>query len=62
MIILQIFTKEEEDGLVEYVLTCSLMFHGLGYEDVRRLGCQFAKKKGKIIPENWGHSGVAGKD
>ena len=40
----QVFTAIEEDALVDYIITCSTMFHGLGYGDVRRLSFEYAEK------------------
>ena len=50
------FSKEEA-GLEKYVLTCSQMFHGLGYTAVRRLS-----RRGKKYPESWEKNAMAGKE
>ena len=47
------FSKEEEAGLEEYVLTCSQMFHRRGYTAVRRLSFEYAQRRGKKYPESW---------
>ena len=56
----QVFTKEE--GLEEYVVTCFLMFHGLGYVGVRRLAFEYAERKGKAYPESWRQNAMARKE
>ena len=58
----QVFSKEEEPGLEEYVLTCSQMFHGLGYTAVRRLSFEYAQRRGKKYPESWEKNAMAGKE
>ncbi len=58
----QVFTAIEEDALVDYIITCSTMFHGLGYGDVRRLSFEYAEKTGKDMPAGWRHNCMAGKD
>uniref|UniRef100_UPI00358F367E uncharacterized protein n=1 Tax=Myxine glutinosa TaxID=7769 RepID=UPI00358F367E len=58
----QIFTEEEERGLEEYILTSSVMFHGLGYVAIRRLGFEYAERKQKNVSESWRHNAMAGKD
>ena len=55
-------TKEEETGLEEYILTCSQMFHGLGYKAVRRLSFEYAQRKGKTYPISWEENAMAGKE
>ncbi|KAK3885036.1 hypothetical protein Pcinc_010691 [Petrolisthes cinctipes] len=58
----QVFTEAEEEGLADYILTCSLMFHGLSLATVRQLAFQYAMKKQKTCPESWQHNHMAGKD
>ncbi|XP_076035779.1 uncharacterized protein LOC143021873 isoform X4 [Oratosquilla oratoria] len=58
----QVFTEEEEDGLAEYIVTCSQLLHGLGLTAVRRLAFDYAMKKDKTCPDSWKHNCMAGKD
>ena len=47
---------------MDYIITCSTMFHGLCYGDVRLLSFEYAEKTGKDMPAGWTHNCKAGKD
>lgn len=58
----QIFTKEYETKLVEYLLQCSNMFHGLTPKAVRRLAFEYAHKNSLKMPDTWAINEIAGED
>lgn len=58
----QIFTTQEEQLLVEYVLTLSRMHYGLSKTMTRELAYQFAIANKKKIPQNWDSNKLAGLD
>lgn len=41
----KIFSSEQENTLVDYILTCSKMFYGLSMMDIRKLAFAMAEKK-----------------
>ena len=58
----QVFTDEEEQALVDYLVTGSKMFYGLCPIEVRGLAYKYGMQKGKRMPENWKEHKLAGED
>ena len=59
---LQVFTDEEAASLERYIIKCSAMFHGLGYEATRKLAFDYATKLQKVVPPSWSVNHIAGAD
>lgn len=49
----KVFSEEEEQLLVNYILTCAELGHGLFSEKAREIAYEFAVKNDKNIPESW---------
>ena len=50
----QVFTKQQEQQLVEYIKTCSNMNYGLAYERIRKSAFDFAMIiDGCKFPDEW---------
>lgn len=49
----QIFSKELEKALIDYIFQCSKMFYGLTITDCRKLAYDLAKANNLSIPHNW---------
>lgn len=45
-----VFTKEDEDALVDHILRCSDMYYGLSSREVKMLGYEYAKRLNKNVP------------
>lgn len=58
----QVFSKQQEEMLCEYVLKCSAMKYGMSYSQVRVFAYDYATKLGLSIPENWIENKTAGVD
>ncbi|XP_022909090.1 uncharacterized protein [Onthophagus taurus] len=58
----QVFTKEEEDMLNEYIIISSKRHYGLTLEQIRKLSYQFAKLNNFRYPPSWDENKMAGKD
>lgn len=58
----QIFTIEEENALVNYLLTCSKMNYGLTKKAAMKLACEYAKINSKNVPQSWTTNDCTGKD
>ncbi|KAJ8945485.1 hypothetical protein NQ314_009238 [Rhamnusium bicolor] len=56
----KIFTKEQEDILVNYILKCCEMGYGFSREQARKLAYEMAVKNDIKIPDNWKKSTTAG--
>lgn len=56
----QVFSKEEEQALRDYLLTASSMHYGLSKQDVKKLAYQFAKANNKTYPAAWNANCQAG--
>lgn len=54
------FSKEQEESLAEYVLTCSKMFYGLSMVEVRKLAYQMAARNDIKDPDKWKQLKIAG--
>jgi len=57
-----VFTEEEEQELLKYILTSAKMYCGLSTKEARVLAFQFAAKKKKNFPKNWTTNQIAGDD
>lgn len=49
----QIFPKELEQSLHDYIVTCSKMFYGLSLKDCCQLAYELAVKNNLKVPEKW---------
>lgn len=58
----QIFNKEQEASLTEYLLKLAQIFHGIGPKEVRRMAYDCAIKYKITLPDNWHTNKMAGKD
>jgi hypothetical protein len=58
----KIFCDEEENLLVEYLLTASKLNHGLSLKEARRLAHEYAVANSKEIPTSWTLNQTAGED
>uniref|UniRef100_A0A0A9VUF8 Jerky protein-like protein n=2 Tax=Lygus hesperus TaxID=30085 RepID=A0A0A9VUF8_LYGHE len=57
----RVFTDQDEEDLVRYLVQCSKMLCGLTRKSLARLAFGFAQRNGKLIPANWGSNGEAGR-
>ena len=55
----QVFTAEQENMLVDYIIKCSKMNYGLSYQLIRSLAFDYALKL-NCCPEKWNNNGTAG--
>lgn len=62
LIWLQVFTRDQEKALVEYIMKCSNLYYGLSILELRKLAYDFATKSGVKFPACWNASKTAGKD
>ncbi|CAK1597348.1 unnamed protein product [Parnassius mnemosyne] len=58
----QVFSKQEEKMLTEYLLNCSKMHYGLSLQQLLVLAYEFAEYSGCKYPESWKKNKCAGKD
>lgn len=58
----QVFTKEEEEELTEYLLMASRLYYGLTNNNTKTLAYQYAKMNRKSYPKNWDRNEAAGSD
>lgn len=58
----QVFSKDQEKMLCEYILQCSRVNYGMTYKQVRQLAYDYAKKLGTSMPESWTENKIAGID
>lgn len=58
----QIFTTDEEQMLVDYILTSSQMHYGLSKVNTRSLSFEYAVANGKKISKKWEETKLAGED
>jgi transposase-like protein len=58
----QVFTKEEETMLAEYLKKASRLHHGLSTVGCRHLAFQFASRNNKKYPKSWDENQIAGVD
>ena len=56
----KVFSDEEEQQLVDYIITASNMHYGLSRKEVVLLAYQFAKELSKKYPTSWDVNGKAG--
>lgn len=59
-ILLQVFTKEEEDALEQHMLYLSDIYFGLTAKQARSLAYEYAKKLDIVHPDNWNRHQLAG--
>lgn len=57
---MKVFTTEEENDLVVYIMKCANHYYGLSINELRQLAYQFATKLGVEFPENWHENKMAG--
>lgn len=50
---MQVLTSDQEQELVEYIIKCGKLNHGLTINDICKLGFQYAKKAGADYPDSW---------
>ena len=60
--LLQVFSTEEEDALVDYVKKCSDHYYGLSIVELRQLAYQLAKKIQVNYPPKWNANEMSGRD
>ncbi|KAI4463934.1 helix-turn-helix psq domain [Holotrichia oblita] len=58
----QVFTKEQEKLLSEYIITCSKMHYSLTLRHLQSLAYEYAKKLNCKYPSSWDTAKVAGID
>jgi DDE superfamily endonuclease len=58
----QIFSKDEESQLADYLKTGSAIYFGLSPSEVRKLAFECATVYKKKVPEKWNNDGMAGVD
>ena len=58
----QIFNKEQEASLTEYLLKLAQIFHGIGPKEVRRMAYDCVIKYEISVPETWHTNKMAGRD
>ncbi|KAJ3656135.1 hypothetical protein Zmor_015233 [Zophobas morio] len=56
----QIFTNEEEDSLVKYIIHSSKLKYGLTYFQIRKFAYEYALRLEKIFPRSWSENKLAG--
>lgn len=61
-VLLQIFSKEQEEELVAYVLKCSKILYGLHIRDLKKVVYLFAKEINVKYPSQWDTHQRAGED
>lgn len=57
-----VFTQEQEDLLVDYILKAAKIYHGLTPSEIRNLAYKFAEANDIKCPDSWSANGVAGVD
>lgn len=60
--IFQIFSREQERVLMDYILKCSQLYYGLSITELKKLAFQFARKIQAKYPATWDVNQMAGKD
>lgn len=58
----QVFTNEQEELLVSYIIKCSRMNYGLTYKILQNLAYEYALRLKRKFPENWNENKTAGID
>lgn len=58
----RIFSVEEEQSLVDYIIKCSQMFYGLTRQEVQQLAYEMALTNAINIPQKWHEKKCAGKE
>lgn len=58
----QIFTNEQVESLVSYIIKCSKMHYGLTMKQTRRHAFEYAQKLELKYPAAWDENGCAGVD
>lgn len=58
----QIFTMEEEQHLVDYILTSTQMHYGLSRVKTKSLAYEYGVANNKNIPQKWEATKLAGED
>jgi hypothetical protein len=58
----RVFTTQQENQLVEYLLNCSKMFYGLPKSDCRKLAYEMAVRNRVKYPKSWDREKEAGVD
>ncbi|CAK1592497.1 unnamed protein product [Parnassius mnemosyne] len=58
----QIFNKEQEASLTEYLFKLAQIFHGIGPKEVRRMAYDCAIKYKISVPSTWHTNKMAGRD
>ena len=55
-----VFTLDEEQILVDYIIRCSKMFHGRSVVATRKLAWEYAKQTNKNYSPRWDERGTLG--
>lgn len=58
----QVFTEEEENGLVIYIKNVARMQYGLTKKGVRLLAFEYARANKNKMPDNWSEEEIAGEE
>lgn len=57
----KVFDEEEEGSLVEYLIRCCHIYHGLSITELKKLAYEFARKIKRVYPSSWDKEQMAGK-
>lgn len=57
----QIFSQTQERALMDYILKCRSLCHGLSITEVKQLAFQYAQKIKVQYPDIWNEHGMAGR-
>jgi hypothetical protein len=58
----QVFSNDEEESLVNYILQSSKLQYGLTYFQIRTFAYEYASRLEKTIPTSWSEKKIAGDD
>lgn len=58
----EVFTEEQEDMLLQYLLTASKHHHGLTPKQARVLAWEFSRTNRRVYPKTWDENEFAGQD
>jgi hypothetical protein len=56
----QIFTQEQENTLVDYILNCSKMCYGQTIKNIKQIAYEMARLNNIPVPKNWKQKKEAG--
>jgi hypothetical protein len=56
----KIFTQEQENTLVDYILNCSKMCYGQTIKNIKQIAYEIARLNNIPVPKNWKQKKEAG--